>query len=169
MPATGAATATGSLTFGIGTEANNGLGGAAVLMVDPNSGNIVTIYNGQTYANSYIDAGTSVLAFGSNAYPVCVGVGRGSSTVRLQRPKVCRRRCRDPSKVRPLSASASPMAISCLVPGPPSMHSTIWRRPPGETPGLLSPGACLFFFGRSVYTAIEGRVTPGGTGPYVAF
>ena len=26
-----------------------------------------------------------------------------------------------------------------------------------------------FFYGRSVYTAIEGASTPGGTGPYVAF
>jgi hypothetical protein len=26
-----------------------------------------------------------------------------------------------------------------------------------------------FFFGRNVYTAIEGRSTPGGAGPYFAF
>jgi hypothetical protein len=26
-----------------------------------------------------------------------------------------------------------------------------------------------FFFGRTVFTAIEGRSTPGGTGPYFAF
>jgi hypothetical protein len=26
-----------------------------------------------------------------------------------------------------------------------------------------------FFFGRNIYTAIEGKSTPGGTGPYVAY
>ena len=26
-----------------------------------------------------------------------------------------------------------------------------------------------FFFGRSVFTAFEGKSTPGGPGPYVAF
>jgi hypothetical protein len=26
-----------------------------------------------------------------------------------------------------------------------------------------------FFFGRTVFTAIEGMSTPGGTGPYFAF
>ena len=26
-----------------------------------------------------------------------------------------------------------------------------------------------FFYGRTVFTAIEGKTTPGGVGPYVAF
>jgi hypothetical protein len=38
----------------------------------------------------------------------------------------------------------------------------------GENPDSFDFGL-PFFFGRTVYTAIEGQPTPGGTGPYVAF
>jgi hypothetical protein len=38
----------------------------------------------------------------------------------------------------------------------------------GPNPGGFDWGL-PFFFGRNVYTAIEGRSTPGGTGPYWAF
>src|SRR5439155_124561 len=62
VPAAGAATATGSLIFGIGTQSDNGLGGATVLGVNPSTGNIVTTFNNQTYTNSYIDGGASLLA-----------------------------------------------------------------------------------------------------------
>jgi hypothetical protein len=165
VPATGAATATGSLTFGIGTEANNGLGGARVLMVDPNTGNIVTIYNGQTYANSYIDAGTSVLAFGSNAYPVCVGAGAGlycppatqSLSATLQ----------GPSKGAATVGFSVANGDQLFGAGPAFDAFDDLAAPAGDT--VTFAWGLPFFFGRSVYTAIEGRVTPGGTGPYVAF
>jgi hypothetical protein len=41
--------------------------------------------------------------------------------------------------------------------------------------GLAGPNAGTvdfglpFFFGRNVYTAIEGKSTPAGTGPYTAY
>jgi hypothetical protein len=38
----------------------------------------------------------------------------------------------------------------------------------GENPGGFDWGL-PFFYGRSVYVAIVGRSTPGGTGPYWAF
>src|SRR5262249_49415262 len=77
VPASGAAAASGSLIFAIGTQTNNGLAAATVLTVDPNTGNIVTTFNGRMYANSYIDAGSSVLFFDINDYPLCTGIARG--------------------------------------------------------------------------------------------
>jgi hypothetical protein len=38
----------------------------------------------------------------------------------------------------------------------------------GENSGSFDFGL-PFFFGKSVYTAIEGQSTPAGTGPYFAF
>jgi hypothetical protein len=41
--------------------------------------------------------------------------------------------------------------------------------------GLAGPNSSIFdfglpfFFGRNVYVAIDGRSTPGGTGPYTAY
>ena len=38
----------------------------------------------------------------------------------------------------------------------------------GPSPGIFDFGL-PFFFGRNVYTAIVGKSTPGGTGPYLAY
>jgi hypothetical protein len=38
----------------------------------------------------------------------------------------------------------------------------------GPDPGAFDFGL-PFFFGRNVYVAIEGKSTPGGTGPYSAY
>ena len=38
----------------------------------------------------------------------------------------------------------------------------------GPNPGAFAWGLS-FFFGRTVFTAIEGQGTPGGVGPYFAF
>ena len=165
VPATGAATAAGSLIFGIGTQANNGLGGAAVLMVDPNTGNIFTTYNSHTYANSYIDAGTSVLAFGNDAYPVCIGAGRGldcpTATQHLSATR------QGPVKGANTVGFSVANADQLFGASPTSDAFDDLAAPAGDT--VTFAWGLPFFFGRSVYTAIEGRVTPAGSGPYVAF
>jgi hypothetical protein len=38
----------------------------------------------------------------------------------------------------------------------------------GPNPGGFAWGL-PFFFGRAVFTAVEGQSTPGGSGPYVAY
>ena len=62
MPLTGAATATGSLIFGIGTQSNNALGSAQIYAVDAND-DFATTYNGVPYSSSYIDSGSNILYF----------------------------------------------------------------------------------------------------------
>ena len=74
-------------------------------------------------------------------------------------------------------------------PGQPSeVNFPAWSSPPPNTsmlafgnlggpnagmPSLHIPASfdwgLSFFYGRSVYTAIEGAITPGGTGPYFAY
>jgi hypothetical protein len=67
----GAASASGSLIFGIGTQANNATGNVTVLGTDPNTGFITTVLNNQTYAASYIDSGSNLLSFASSVLPAC--------------------------------------------------------------------------------------------------
>src|SRR5204863_213043 len=55
-------TATGTMIFGIGTQSDNALGAAKVLTVDA-SGNLSTIFGGQTYGGSYIDSGSNGIFF----------------------------------------------------------------------------------------------------------
>jgi len=66
IPATGQATATGLLTFGVGTEANNALNGATVYELDT-SGNFASatlngiIYTSTNSGGAFIDSGSDAL------------------------------------------------------------------------------------------------------------
>jgi len=59
-----AATLDGSLIFGIGTESNNGLGSATALTLD-SSDNFETVFQGQSLIASFIDSGSNALLFPS--------------------------------------------------------------------------------------------------------
>jgi len=61
-PDTGAATASGSLVFGIGTQSDNALGNAQIYTTDSN-GNYTVSYNGVPYSGSFIDSGSNGLFF----------------------------------------------------------------------------------------------------------
>jgi Protein of unknown function (DUF3443) len=165
VPAAGAATASGSLIFGIGTQANNGLGSATVLTADPNTGYIGTTFNGLAYTNSYIDSGASVLFFGSSAYPICTGDGAGlycppstqnlSATLQGVNKAAITAAFNVANADQLFRANPDFFAFSNVAAPNSDAASFAWGLP--------------FFFGRSVYTAIETRSTPGGTGPYFAF
>ena len=62
VPALGAASATGSLIFGIGTQSNNALGSAQIYATD-SAAYFTTTYNGVEYPYSYIDSGSNALYF----------------------------------------------------------------------------------------------------------
>src|SRR5262249_41475314 len=53
---------TGLLVFGIGTQANNGLGGATVYGVD-GLGNLTTVFRGAPFSSSFLDSGSNGLYF----------------------------------------------------------------------------------------------------------
>jgi len=165
IPAAGAATASGSLIFGIGTQSDNALGGAAVLTVDPNTGYIVTNFGGASYPDSYIDSGSSLLFFGSHTFPICTGPGTGlycpPSTQALS------------ATLQGINRATSTVNFSVanadqLLNANPTFNAFTGIAAPNPDPLSFAWGL-PFFFGRSVYTAIETRSTPGGTGPYFAF
>jgi hypothetical protein len=62
VAAGGAATAAGSLIFGIGTQTNNALGSAQVYGVT-DEGYFTTTYNGTQFSNSFIDTGSNAYYF----------------------------------------------------------------------------------------------------------
>jgi hypothetical protein len=62
VPATGQATASGSLIFGIGTQSNNALGSAQIYATDAYA-DFTTTYNGTRYSDSFIDSGSNALYF----------------------------------------------------------------------------------------------------------
>jgi hypothetical protein len=165
VPPAGAVSAAGSIIFGIGTQANNALGSAKVLMTDPDTGFIATSFNGQTYTTSYIDSGSTLYFIGESLYPVCTGTAAGF---------YC------PATTQSLSAtllgingasSAASFSIGNadqLFSANPSFYAFDDLAAPGGDPTVFAWGS-PFFYGRHVYTALETKPTPGGTGPYVAF
>jgi hypothetical protein len=168
IPAGGAVNTTGSLVFGIGTQANNGLGAAKVLEVDPSFGDMTTLYGGVAYMNSVIDSGANVLFL-----PSSVGIPTCSRRDLVAPGFLC------PSTTQTLSVinhgvNGVTDTVNFAVGNAHTLLSNFQMTAvnnlaaPNSDPYGFSWGL-PFFFGRSVFTAIENAPTPGGTGPYVAY
>jgi hypothetical protein len=162
----GAASLAGQLVFGIGTETNNGLGSAQVIGVNPNNGTFSTVQNGTTYTNSIMDSGSTGLFFQTTGLPVCASPNNAyycpASTEQLSAViegvnGINSAVSFDVGNATALTQTSSGDAVMPLLAGPAFVTSTIfdWGLP--------------FFYGRSVYAAVEQQSTPGGTGPYIAY
>jgi hypothetical protein len=152
--------------FGIGTETNNGLGSAQVIGVNPNNGTFSTVQNGTTYTNSIMDSGSTGLFFQTTGLPVCASPNNAyycpASTEQLSAViegvnGINSAVSFDVGNATALTQTSSGDAVMPLLAGPAFVTSTIfdWGLP--------------FFYGRSVYAAVEQQSTPGGTGPYIAY
>ena len=64
-------TVNGTLTFGIATQSDNGLGNAQIYTVDPSDGTFSTTYQGSLFGSSFLDAGSSGYFFTDNTIPLC--------------------------------------------------------------------------------------------------
>jgi len=161
VAAGGAFSVTGSLVYGIGTQSNNGLGAAKVLTVDA-LGNITTIFGGQSYPSSFIDSGSNGIYFldaAASSLPLCQDSADFYCPATLQSFSATNR-------------GANGVAISALfnVGNADALDARFaaFNEIAGPNPGGFDFGLG-FFFGRSVFTAIEGQSTPGGAGPYFAY
>jgi len=173
VTALGASSVSGQLVFGIGTQANNGLGNAYVLALD-GAGHLQTAFpvGGPQYT-SYLDSGTNALLFLDSVtanLPTCPENNLSSfycpaSTTKLNAivsgadggGSLVNFRIADASRLDGSSCAFGNLA------GPMPGYSSADPRVPSFDWGLP------FFFGRSVYTAIEGQPTIAGDGPYFAF
>jgi hypothetical protein len=161
VPAGGAPSVSGSLIFGIGTAANNGLGSAKVYSIDPSLLTFTTRFNSASY-NGFLDTGSTGYFFVDGSLSPCtfsVGYYCPSGTTALN------------ATVQAVSGG-NEVAISFSVANADQLSSSYSAF--NDLGGSISPETYFdwgmpFFFGRSVFTAIEGADTPGGTGPYFAF
>ena len=164
IPATGAASASCSLIFGIGTQANNATSGVTVLGTDPDTGFITTVLNNQTYTTSYIDSGANLLSFGSAVLPACPPPdGDFYCPATTQSLTATMRGGNGASVNVNFSVANAEMLVQ-----DPTLYAFNDLAGRSSDPTSFAWGL-PFFYGRSVYTAIEGRSTPVGPGPYYAF
>jgi hypothetical protein len=157
-------TVNGSLIFGIGTQSNNGLGDADVYTLNSNA-DFTTQFQGQMYSDSFLDSGSNGVFFldsSATGIPACTD-GSGF---------YC------PTSVQNLSATnvganGASGPVSFSVANADSVLSsnpgdTAFSQLAGPNPGSFDWGL-PFFFGRDVFTAIDGKSTPNGSGPYWAY
>jgi hypothetical protein len=156
-------TLTGSMIFGIGTQADNALGSATVFPLDSSSGGFTTTYNNVAYTGSFIDSGSNGIFFQDAAtigMPICTDTSfwycPASTT---------------PFNVSNQATGGSPHSLSFSVGNFDQLiagSNAAANGTAGPNPGTFDFGL-PFFYGRNVYTSIEGTTAPGGQTPYWAY
>jgi hypothetical protein len=164
VAAGGAATVSGYMIFGIDTETNNKSGSQTILTVDPTLGDFTTVFNGQSLQQSFLDTGSNGLFFDDSSITACAESGFTDF--------YC------PTSTLDLSAmlqgqNGTSVSESFSVGDAETLNEDFTAAPTlaGTFPSSAQTfdWGLPFYFGRTVYTAIEGATTSVGTGPYVAF
>jgi hypothetical protein len=166
VPEAGAASLTGSLIFGIGTESNNAASGLTIVPLD-STASFTAVYRGQTLGDSFIDTGSNGWFFDDTTIAQCTG---SADLAQFYCP---------PSAVA-LSATIEGVdTTSAPVPftiGNYSVQSAanptfvVFATLGGTNSDTSSFDFGLpFYMGRRVYHVIEGDVVDTNTGPFIAF
>jgi Protein of unknown function (DUF3443) len=158
-----APSATGTLTFGIGTKSNNALASAQVFSPDLH-GNLKTSFKGQTYSG-FIDSGSNAYFFLSSG---ATGLANCSSSAK---GFYC------PSSPQALSATLSSghgasKTESFTIGNASQLFATssdfVFPTLGGPNAGSFDWGL-PFFYGKKVYVGIQGRTGSGVAGPFWAY
>jgi len=158
----GAPSISGSIVFGIGTQSNNGLSGVQVYATDSN-GNFTVTFNGRAYSSSFVDTGSNGLFF-LNAPTL------GIPTCSVSSSFYCPASTVNYSAITTGTNGNSGMVAFSVANAQALFGSgnTVFSNLGGPNPGAFDFGL-PFFYGRTVYVAIEGLSTTGGSGPYWAY
>ena len=169
----GAVSLNGTITFGIGTQPDNSLTATTLLTLTTSSSNLgpgylTAAFNGKSYRQSYFDTGSSVYYFVDDSLVAC--------------PKGAFYEFYCPASPTLLSLSVTGLngvtaSADFTLYNPMGLANTINVAPglgidtdlvPSDNSGNGSFGFGLpFFFGRTIYIAIEGANASGTPGPYV--
>ena len=162
----------GTMTFGIGTESNNALGTATIYTLDAND-NFTTIFNGQTLTNSFITSGSNAIRF-PGSLPGCAvnttfycpasstslsatntGATQGAGTVEFT-----------VDNADSLFSEDGGDSVLIGLAGPEGTYDSCSQ---GNVSCVFDWGL-PFFYGRTVYTAIDGQTVTGAPeGPWWAY
>ena len=170
IPDAGAATAAGTLVFGIGTQSNNALGSVTVFGTDDEADFNIN-YKNQLYSEAFMDSGSNIYFFNDSSITECTS-GSGSTETAVYCPSS---ELTETALVE--GASGNPQAsVTFFVTNAETANGAFTAFDnvaapftPTETTTSQFDLGLPFFYGRNVFIAIAGQNTSGGTGPYVAF
>ena len=160
LPATGRATVTGELLFGIGTRDNNALPANATRLNVSDRGLFNTTYGGSTMS-SVVDSGSNGLFFQDSTLPVSApsnGWYIPATTQNLSASMISKTGDVRSTVPFAIANSSNLFALGYAAHdnlGAPLNSMFMWGLP--------------FFYGRSVYTVLSDAYAGSQTGPYVAF
>jgi hypothetical protein len=167
IAASGAASSTGSLVFGIGTQSNNALGSAAVLTLNANA-YFTTTFNGQSLNSSFIDSGSNGYYFTDSSLATCSGDAAfycPASTVTLSATNQ--------------GANGASSMVQFQIANLNALSNTNFAFDDVGGTAATSTGTDMlsndfdfglpFFFGRHVFVAIDGAAAGGTQGPFYAY
>jgi hypothetical protein len=173
VPIGGVPTVTGSMVFGIGTQSNNVLGNSTVLTTN-GFGNITTTYLGTPYSASFLDSGSNGIFFLNSATTGLIdcpnpGLAAGLYCPNTTNSFTATNRGQNNANSQVMFDISN--AITLLNAGGGTFAAFSDLGGQNSVPSLEFDFGLSFFFGRTVFTGIEGQVTnPGNiTGPYNAY
>jgi len=171
----GAATATGTLIFGIGTQANNVLGSATVVTTTA-SGTFTSTFNGTAYPGSFIDSGSNGYFFldtPQSGLTACLNANNPPNAPQFAGFYCPNSNAQFPFTVSNQGTNNVPTAvnfgivnIATFVNANPTFAA--FSNAGGPFPNAFDFGL-PFFYGRSVFTGIEGQTVGTFTGPFFAY
>jgi hypothetical protein len=184
VPNGGSQNVVGSLVFGIGTQSNNALNLAANVYQVPNcnprcamgvlAGDLITTFNGKAYNQSFLDSGSNGLFFldsSTTGIPTCPDPNQGWYCPSTSPDNLTVTNQGQDSNGNglgnPVQANFSIEQATTLFNTTNTAFSTLG----GPNTGAFDFGL-TFFFGKNVFTAIDGASIPGQgnlTGPFVAY
>ncbi len=162
IPFLGAPSVSGKLVLGINTRGNNKLGDASIFLAD-DLGNIATTFNNRTI-DGFVDSGSNALFFNASI-PQCdptlaAGFYCPSDLMVLGAINTGR----NGSATGPVAFSVA-NAVGLAATGNKAFYDVA-----GTFGAPFFDFGLPFFYGRNVYTGIDGVTTPGATaGPYFAY
>jgi hypothetical protein len=166
VAAQGAQSVSGSLIFGVDTETNNASGSETVFNADPNYGYVTVMFQGQTLTQSFIDAGSNAIYFDSTTIPACSATG----LTFFYCPANAQNLMATVQGTNAMTSTVNFTVANAQVMISNNPTFTAFPQLAGTNPMPESFDLGLpSFYGRRVFTVLEGQTTSAGTGPYFAF
>jgi len=169
----GASNVMGSLIFGIDTQSDNASGTQTVLTVDDNA-ELLVMFNGQTFGNSFIDSGSNGIFFADSSITTCAAPANDptSQIVNFYCPAST---LTLPVTIQGMNGTMTNNLTFAVGNAINMLENTDFDAYP-QLAGTLPPGnagsfdyGLPFFYGKRVAIAVQGAMTTAGTGPYIAF